>query len=413
MKTRTFGKTGETVSLLGYGCMRFPTKNGRIDEERTERQVISAIEAGVNYFDTAILYPGSEAVLGRILAKGWRDRVLVADKIPPFRVHARKDLDRHLEGMLERLQTDRIDFLLVHALNDFEGWRRFRACGFDEWLAEVRAAGRVRHIGFSWHGSREDFIRVVDDFDWEFCQIQYNYLDEQFQAGREGMRHAAAKGLGIVVMEPLRGGMLTGRLPAEARDAMEKASIRRTPAAWAFDWLYDQPELQVVLSGMNEETHIEENIRLAAKAEPGMLASADHAVISTVRDALRSRIRVGCTGCGYCMPCPAGVNIPDVFAMYNTAALGQPLQQRIQYTMASSGYAGGKPNHAGLCMQCGKCERHCPQHIEIRKELAQAHRKMYIRALTPAIGALRLYTRLRAGGGNRNGLPTQESRNDR
>jgi len=369
MKTRTFGKTGETVSLLGYGCMRFPTKNGRIDEERTERQVVSAIEAGVNYFDTAFLYNGSESVLGRILAKGWRDRVLIADKIPPFRVHARKDLDRHLDVMLERLQTDRIDFLLVHALNDFEGWRRFRACGFDAWLEAVRAAGKVRHIGFSWHGSREDFIRVVDDFDWEFCQIQYNYLDEQFQAGREGMRHAAAKGLGVVIMEPLRGGLLANKPPQPVQALWDTAGSDRTPADWALQWVWNQPEVSLALSGMNAFQQVVENLASADRSGPGTMTAEELALVDRVRDQYNALTAVPCTDCKYCQPCPNDVAIPRIFELYNQAVMFNARDpMRAAYT-----HWVREEERADNCIECGECETKCPQEIDIIDWLKQVH----------------------------------------
>lgn len=385
MQTRVFGKTGESVSLLGYGCMRFPMRMGLIDEVKTEQQVLTAIGQGVNYFDTAYMYPGSEAVLGRILAKGHRDKVLIADKIPPYMVNSRKDMDKIFATMLDRLKTDRIDFLLVHALSDVDAWRKFRACGFDDFLTEMRAAGKVRHIGFSWHGTCDAFKQVVDDFDWDFCQIQYNYLDEQYQAGREGLRYAAAKGLGITIMEPLRGGMLVGKLPEAAKKVMAEAAVKRSPAAWAFDWLYDQPEVHVVLSGMNNDHHIAENLKLASHAQAGMFTEQDKQVMASVRDSFRSLLKVDCTGCNYCMPCPFGVDIPDCFSAWNAASLFHSPAAKIQYNLMSSGVLSGKPTHANLCTQCGKCEKRCPQHIPIRAKLTEAQKELNIAALKPVI----------------------------
>lgn len=383
MQYRTFGKTGESVSILGYGCMRFPQKGPLIDEARTEKQVISAIEAGVNYFDTAYIYNGgrSEVVLGNILAKGYRDRVLIADKIPPYLATSRESMDKILNTQLDRLKTDRIDFYLVHSLSSFDGWKAFRALGFDAFIRDAVASGKVRHVGFSWHGNLDDFKRVVDDWDWAFVQIQYNYFDEHDQAGREGMMYASERGLGVAVMEPLRGGLLSGRMPQEAQDVMNRASIRRSAADWAFRWLWDQPEVSLLLSGMNEEAHIEENLRIADEATAGCLTAEDSAVLDQVRTALSSRMKVSCTACRYCMPCPFGVDIPGVFQDYNAYALFGAKRLRFSHTMTKGGAIGGTASHAALCTDCGKCERLCPQHIPIRAKLKEAHKSMYISAM--------------------------------
>jgi predicted aldo/keto reductase-like oxidoreductase len=403
MQYRTFGKTGESVSILGYGCMRLPQRLGLVDEARTERQMLSAIEAGVNYFDTAYIYHGgrSETVLGNFLAKGHRDKVFIADKIPPYMAFSRQDMDKILNTQLERLRTDHIDFYLVHSLMSWESWTDFRALGFDDFVRDNLAAGKIRHIGFSWHGNKEDFKRVVDDFDWEFVQIQYNYLDEAYQAGREGLAHAHAKGLGVSIMEPLRGGLLSGRMPKEAADIMSRATVRRTAADWAFNWIWDQPEVSLLLSGMNEESHIAENLTLAEKAKPGQFKDGDHAVIRLVRDAFKKRMKVDCTGCGYCMPCPFGVDIPAVFADWNAYSLFGSKRLKLAHMLMTSGATGGNPSHAGMCRNCGKCEPKCPQHIPIRAKLREAHKELYVPALKPVVALVRAYTRLRTRSGTK------------
>lgn len=395
MQYRTFGKTKEKVSVLGYGCMRYPQRSGRIDADRAERQMLLAIEAGVNYFDTAYMYPGSEAVLGDFLAKGHRDKAMIADKIPPYLVFSRKDMDKILATSLKRLRTDRIDFYLAHALGDFSAWRKLLDLGFADFVREAKASGAIGHIGFSWHGNKEEFKKVVDDFDWEFAQIQYNYLDEHFQAGREGLEYAAAKGLGIAVMEPLRGGLLSGRMPKEALDAIQAAPVKRSPAEWGLDWVWNQEEVSLLLSGMNEETHIAENLRLADAARPGMLGDADEKVFIAVREAFSKRTKVGCTGCGYCMPCPFGVDIPNIFAEYNSHALFGGIMPRMTYMLVASGVQGAKPSHAALCTECGACEKKCPQHIQIRAKLKEAHKDLNLPALKPVIGLLKMYLKAR------------------
>jgi predicted aldo/keto reductase-like oxidoreductase len=403
MQYRTFGKTGEKVSVLGYGCMRYPQRAGRIDEKRAERQMIGAIEAGVNYFDTAYVYPGSEAVLGNALAKGYRDKVMIADKIPPYLVFSRKDMDKILEASLKRLQSDRIDFYLAHGLGDYSAWERFRDLGFADFVSHAKAAGKIKHVGFSWHGSKDEFKKVVDDFDWEFAQIQYNYLDEHFQAGREGLEYAAAKGLGVAVMEPLRGGLLSGRMPKEALEAIASAPVKRTPAEWALGWVWNHPEVSLLLSGMNVEAHIAENLKLAEAARPGMFSEPDTRALIAVKEAFSKKTKVGCTGCAYCMPCPVGVDIPTAFAEYNAHALFGGSVPRLSYTFTSSGVTGGKPSHAALCIECGACEKKCPQKIPIREKLKEAHKDLNVSAMKPLIGLAKIYMGLRRGKKNKKG----------
>lgn len=378
--------------------MRYPRKGGRVDEERTRRQMLSAIDAGVNYFDTAYVYGmgQSEAVLGRVLAEpGRREKVLVADKIPPYIVFSRKDMDRILTTMLQRLRTDRVDFLLAHALSDFPSWERLKSLGYPGFLEQARRDGRIRFAGFSWHGNTAEFRKVVDDHPWDFCQIQYNYLDERNQAGREGLEHAAARGLGVVVMEPLRGGMLVGRMPKEVAAVMAQAEVRRSPAAWALDWIWDHPGVSTVLSGLNEESHIEEDIRLAGESAPGMFTEADRRAVAGIREAYGRLMRTGCTGCAYCMPCPFGVDIPKAFALQNTLHVFHDGQARFQYTIHTTGMGGGAPSKASQCRECGKCETRCPQHIPIRERLKEADRELTVKAMLPAARLLRIVMRRR------------------
>lgn len=374
MLYRKYGKTNEMVSVLGFGCMRLPVIGGdptRIDEEKATAMIRRAIDGGVNYIDTAYPYHGSgfaqggqsEPFVGRALAGGYREKVKLATKLPSWLIKTREDMDRYLAEQLERLQTDRIDFYLVHSLNRAT-WPVLQAAGINEFLDQAIKDGRIRHAGFSFHDHLDLFKEIVDAYDWSFCQIQYNYLDEQYQAGREGLDYAAAKGLGIAIMEPLRGGNLV-TLPEAARNVFSGADEQRTPAEWGLRWLWDQPEVSVVLSGMTTLEQLEENLASAQHALTDNLSADDLQRVEQVKSIFKSRIRVGCTGCAYCMPCPAGLNIPMCFTTYNNHWLfdGDP-SAKMQYLTWSR---MGAP--ASACVKCGKCESHCPQHLEIRAEL--------------------------------------------
>jgi predicted aldo/keto reductase-like oxidoreductase len=397
MLYREMGNSKDRVSILGYGCMRFPKKDGRIDAGRAEQQMISAIEQGVNYFDTAYLYHGgkSEVILGNTLAKGYRDKVFVATKLPLPLVYSLKDMETILDTQLKRLQTDYIDYYLIHSIMTREGWRRLKQIGVESFLEKAKQAGKIRRIGFSYHGEKSQFQEIVDDYPWEFCQIQYNYLDENNQAGKDGLLYAASKGLGVIVMEPLRGGQLVGRMPPQVEAVWEQAEVRRTPAEWALRWVWNQPEVSMVLSGMNEESHIEENIRIAATAYPQSLSGSELKVVDEVKELFSSMMKVGCTGCGYCMPCPAGVNIPLCFSSFNNKHLFQDRIFQYTYLGYTLGVDGGMPSHASLCQDCGKCEKHCPQSLPIRKHLREVAGDMEPFYFKPVAGLVRGYYKLR------------------
>jgi uncharacterized protein len=367
MLYRTVPKTGDKLSILGFGCMRFPsTRTGGVDEERAIRQIRHAIDAGVNYFDTAPLYHlgKSEQVLGKALADGYREKVRIATKLLHLSVFEREDMDRILDGQLKTLRTDYIDYYLLHSLAG-ASFSRMRELGALEFLDTAKKDGRIINAGFSFHGNLEAFKEIVDAYDWQFCQIQYNYLDEQNQAGTEGLRYAASKGLAVIVMEPLRGGNLAGNVPASIQKIWDEAPVKRSPAEWGLRWVWDHPGVTVVLSGMNDEAHIDENLRVAGEALPGALTTDERALIGRVRDEYRRLMKVGCTGCGYCMPCPSGVDIPGCFADYNAHALfPRDRAAKFQYLGHHGGLMGGK-SYAGLCRQCGKCATICPQHLPI------------------------------------------------
>jgi len=361
-------KYGNELSVLGFGCLRFPQKNGKIDLEATRAQIRIAIDAGINYFDTAYVYGGSEAVLGETLeTEGLRSRVKIATKLPHYLIKSRSGLEKLFREELKRLRTDHVEYYLMHMLCDLDTWDRLKQLGIEEWIAEKKASGEIGQIGFSYHGGTEMFCRLVDAYDWDFCQIQYNYLDEHSQAGRRGLYHAHNKGLPVIIMEPLRGGKLVNLLPAEARRLMADSGRRWSPAQWGLRWLWDQKEVTVVLSGMNSEEMVLENLRTANEARVGDLTAEDHALLAGVVEAINSRVKVGCTGCGYCQPCPKNVDIPGAFAAYNryhTESRAGAKREYLKCTLFRKNHT-----HAGNCIGCGNCERHCPQGIEIRKEL--------------------------------------------
>ena len=307
MLYRTVPKNGDALSILGFGCMRLPEKDGQIDEPRAIRQIRSAIYRGVNYVDTAWPYHGgeSEPLLGKALEDGYRQRVKLATKLPSFLVKSREDMDRYLNAQLEKLDTDRIDYYLIHTLNGAL-WDAMLEFDIHDFLEKAKDDGRIANAGFSFHGLPEDFNRIVDGYAWDFCQIQYNYLDEEYQAGTAGLKYAASKDMAIIVMEPLRGGNLGRHTPPPAIEKIwDEAKPHRSPVAWALLWLWHHPEVTVVLSGMNEEAHIDENIALADQGRPGVLTSEELERVTRAANTYRKLMKVGCTGCGYCMPCPS------------------------------------------------------------------------------------------------------------
>ena len=364
-------KYGNDLSILGYGCMRFPQKQGKIDMEETEKQLLAAIDGGVNYFDTAYIYPGSEAAVGAILHKNQlREKVYIATKLPHYLVKKPEDIDRIFNEELKRLQTDYVDYYLMHMLADPASWERSKTMGIEKWLEEKKASGAIRQVGFSYHGSSAVFCQLVDCYDWDFCQIQYNYLDEYTQAGRTGLNYANEKGLPVVIMEPLRGGRLVNQLPDTAKKLMADYKKRYTPAQWAFRWLWDQPEVTVVLSGMNSMEMIKENMETASNTKIGELTQEDQNMLAQVVKAITAGMKVGCTGCGYCMPCPKGVDIPGTFSAYNRRYTEGWFVSLKEYFMCTTMRKNSAA--ASNCVECGKCEKHCPQAIEIRKELKNA-----------------------------------------
>ena len=370
-----FDKYGNKLSVLGFGCMRFPTKAGIIDIKETEAEILTAIEGGINYFDTAYIYPGSEAALGEILERNhMREQVYIATKLPHYLIKSKDGLEKLFQEELRRLRTDHIDYYLMHMLTDTDTWSRLLKLGIDDWIREKKESGAIRQIGFSYHGNSEMFCRLIDCYDWDFCQIQYNYMDEHSQAGRRGLYHAYSKGIPVIIMEPLRGGKLVTRLPEEAKHIFASYKVQHTPAQWAFRWLFNQPEVTVVLSGMNSDEMVRDNIHTASTTDVGELTAEDEAMLQQVVRAINSRMKVGCTGCGYCMPCPKNVDIPGTFAAYNRRYQEGRFWGFVDYTICTM--LRKNSTAASNCIGCGKCEKHCPQHIPIREKLRDAQKDL-------------------------------------
>ncbi|MDE7232768.1 MAG: aldo/keto reductase [Lachnospiraceae bacterium] len=367
-------KDGTEVSILGYGCMRFSGSGGRINLEKAEKEVMLAIENGVNYFDTAYIYGGSEEALGTILERNHcRDQVYIATKLPYYMLKNEASIEKLFNEQLKRLRTDHIDYYLMHMLFDVNVWNRLKSIGIESWIAEKKKTGAIRNIGFSFHGDTATFKSLIDAYDWDFCQIQYNYFDEHTQAGREGLYYAHGKNIPVVIMEPLRGGRLVN-LPDAAKEVLTAHPVKRTPAEWAFHWLWDQPEVTCVLSGMNSLEMVQQNIDSACAAKTGAFTESDHSMIRTLCAKINANLKVGCTGCGYCMPCPQGVDIPTAFRCYNQTANARKLTTRLEYAQVTS--LKKNPASVDKCIQCGACEKHCPQHIEIRRELKNARKQL-------------------------------------
>ena len=365
---------GNPISQLGYGCMRFTRKGSGIDYEKAEKEVLLAIEKGVNYFDTAYIYPGNEECLGWILEKNHcRNKVNIATKLPQYLLRSATAIDKTFREELSRLRTDHIDYYLMHMFTDYAEWVRLQKLGIEQWIARQKEEGRIRYIGFSYHGDTEMFLKILDAYDWDFCQIQYNYLDEHTQAGRTGLQAAAKKGIPVIIMEPLRGGKLVN-LPEQAKQVLASHGKGYTPAELGLRWLWNQPEVTCVLSGMNSEEMVSENIRIASEAEPGHLTGEDMEIVAQIRQIIRQREKVGCTGCRYCMPCPKGVDIPGNFHYYNLMYMEKKSSARKEF--ARNMGLRKEPGFATQCVGCGLCEKHCPQHLPIRQKLKEADRDL-------------------------------------
>lgn len=376
MLYRKVPKTGDELSILGFGAMRLPmTEDGNIDEQRAIGQIRDAIDNGVNYIDTAWPYHNgeSEVIVGKALKDGYREKVRLADKLPQWLVNTREEMDKYLDEQLAKMDVDCINYYLVHALEG-NSWDRMEAMGIKDFLDKAIESGKIRYAGFSFHGVAEDFTRITDAYPWTFCQIQYNFLDTENQAGRAGLEYAASRDLAVIIMEPLRGGNLSAPTPPDGvQEIWDTAETRRPPVEWALRWVWNHPEVTVVLSGMNEEAHVQQNLAIASDAEPNSLTQSELDIVDKVADKYMELMQVGCTGCAYCMPCPAGVRIPFCFELLNTASLFKDKldMTKFQYALMLSGEFNSEPAYASQCVECGQCVEHCPQHIAIPEELSR------------------------------------------
>lgn len=393
MEYRVNPKNNDKLSLLGFGCLRFQKKQGNIIMEEANRQIMNAIEHGVNYFDTAYVYGGSEEALGQVLFQNQcREKVYIATKLPHYFIKKQEDMERYFKEQCKRLKTDYIDYYLIHMLPDRGTFERLWKLGVFDWLEEKKAKGIIHNIGFSYHGNTSSFQELLDLYSWDFCQIQYNYVDEHSQAGRAGLKKANKMGIPVIIMEPLRGGRLVTGLPKEALKEMENVSKNRTPAEWGLRWLFDQEEVTVVLSGMNTNEMVEENIRIASKAGIHCITEEEREVYRKVKEILNEKVKVPCTGCGYCMPCPKGVDIPGAFRCYNVRYTDGLVKAEKEYIMCTT--MRSKRSNASLCVSCGKCEKHCPQEIAIRKELKNVKRTLespVYKVVSGVIGGVRRF----------------------
>lgn len=395
MLTRVNPKNGDELSILGFGCMRLPTKNIGIDEPRAITLIHDAIKNGVNYFDTAYFYHKgkSESLLGKALSGGYREQVKIATKLPPFQLSKLDQAKKIFATQLQKLQTNYIDYYLLHMLTDKLGFDRLVRLGVMEWLEGLKAEGTIKNIGFSFHGGKAEFESIVTAYPWDFCQIQYNYMDENNQATKSGLLLAASLGIPVIVMEPLRGGKLVTHLPTQVKKAFNDYNAERSPAEWALRWIWNHPEVLVVLSGMSDEAQVAENIRIAGYAKANSLSPEELNVFEQVKTVLHEKTKIPCTACGYCMPCPSGVDIPGCFSCYNDKYLMEDKSMRFRY-LQTLGATSVKPAFASQCKACGKCESHCPQQIAISEKLNTVSKEMEGGIYKPIIWIARKFMRL-------------------
>lgn len=352
--------------------MRLPEESSAIDYGKATDLLRHAIDNGVNYIDTSWTYhrEQSETFLGNALTDGYREKVRIATKMPHWLVKNRPDMDRFLEIQLKRLRTDYIDYYLIHALTK-GGWEKIKDIGVLEFLETAKKDGRIRNTGFSFHDNTEVFKEIIDSYNWDICQIQYNFLDENNQAGTEGLKYAAEKGIAVIVMEPLRGGNLVRNIPPEVSKVWNESDAKKTPAEWGLRWVWNHPEVTVVLSGMSEVLQVDENVRTASEAYPDSLTEKELETVQKAGEKYRQLMIIPCTGCRYCMPCPAGVDIPGCFELFNSSNIFKgrgEYDAQYMYLIHHMGILGDRTS-ASLCIECGRCKSHCPQHIGIPERM--------------------------------------------